>query len=180
MHRVLPKSVNASRSRPLRAVGSFAVRSLTSVAFAVWFGGFTFYAAVVVPDLHEALGGMETGEISRRVSFVLNAIGVAAVALGWLRVAGDREGREGWRGWTRIGLLAATTALLLALIALHRHLGARLDAGGSLAAFRPVHEFYLILSTAQWAANLGLLAIEAISPRPRDEGAPIVDRGFER
>jgi len=179
MHRVLPGPLNGLRRLHPREAGPFVLRYLAAVAFAIWFGGFTFYSAVVVPDLHESLGGMETGEISRRVGVVLNAIGGAAVVLAWLRVASDRGARAGWRGLARVGLLALTTALLLALVALHRHLGAWLDAGGSLREFRPAHEFYLILSTVQWAANLGLLAIEAASGRagPGQAGG-IADRSL--
>ena len=167
MHSVLPRPLKGLRIPGPRSFGAFLVRYLAAVAFAVWFGGFTFYAAVVVPDLHEALGGLETGEISRRVSFVLNAIGGAAVTLGWLRVATDRGARSGRRGLARVLLLGVTTALLVGLVAFHRHLGVRLDSGESLSTFRPVHEFYLILSTIQWAANLGLLAIEAGATGPR-------------
>ena len=87
------------------------------------------------------------------------------MVLGWLRVASDRGARSGWRGVARLGLLAITTGFLLVLIGFHRHLGGRLDSGESLATFRPVHELYLILSTVQWGANLGLLAIEAAASR---------------
>jgi len=176
MHRILQGPLKGLRLPSPKSAGAFALRYLTAVTFAIWFGGFTFYSAVVVPDLHESLGGMETGEISRRVSVVLNMIGGAAVSLGWLRVALDREARSGWRGLARLGLLALTTALLLALAVLHRHLGARLDAGGSLSAFRPIHEFYLILSTVQWVANLGLIAIEAASCRGGSALPSAVDR----
>ena len=98
MHSVLPRPLKGLRIPGPRSVGAFLVRYLATVAFAIWFGGFTFYSAVVVPDLHEALGGMETGEISRRVSLLLNAIGGAAVTLCWLRIALDRGARSGWRG----------------------------------------------------------------------------------
>ncbi len=161
-----PTSRGGSRAGRL---ARFAVRYLAGVAFVVWFGGFTFYAAVVVPDLHEALGGMETGEISRRVGFALNTIGGAAVGLGWLRLGTDRAARAGWRGGIRAGLLALTTLLLLALVVIHGVLSARLDSGASRSSFFPLHEVYLIVSTAQWAANLGLMAVEAIG-NPRKKG----------
>ncbi len=159
----------------MRAAAAFALRSLARIAFAIWFGGFTFYAAVVVPDLHETFGGMETGEISRRVSVVLNAVGLAAVALGWAVVALDRDIRSGWRGKVRIGLLAVTSLLLFALIVLHRDMGSRLDSGDGLRAFHRIHEFYLILSTAQWFANLGLMAVDSAPPRPIPGESRITD-----
>jgi hypothetical protein len=147
---------------------AFVLRLLARVALAVWFGGFTFYAAVVVPDLHEHLGGMETGEVSRRVVVYLYAIGAAALVSGWMVAATDRV--SGWRGKARLGLLGVNTLLLVALVLMHRSLGIRLDSGGSLAAFRSSHEVYLTVWTGQWLAILGLLAFDATPVIPRKGG----------
>jgi hypothetical protein len=151
----------------LQAFATFALRLLARFALAIWFGGFTFYAAVVVPDLHENLGGMETGEISRRVAPFLYAIGAAAVALSWLVALTDRDRRAGRRGKARLGLLAANSLLLIALIAMHRSLGIHLDSGRSLSTFRSFHEVYLSTWTAQWLAILGLMAIDAFPQIPK-------------
>src|SRR5436309_2887015 len=105
--------------RPRSFFGRLAPWSLgaiSRVAFATWFGGFTFYAAVVVPDLHEALGGLETGAISRRVSFFLNALGVMALVLGWAVQATTLHRRPGRAAWGRRGLLATSTVCQVALI----------------------------------------------------------------
>ena len=147
----------------MRALGTFALRLLARVALAVWFGGFTFYASVVVPDLHESLGGMETGEISRRVAPYLYAIGLTALLLNGLVLATDRGERSGWRGKARIALLAASSLLLIALVAMHREMGARLDSGGSRGRFFSLHESYLTVFAVQWLANLGLLALDSVS-----------------
>jgi hypothetical protein len=149
----------------VKALASFALRLLARLALAVWFGGFTFYAAVVVPDLHENLGGMETGEISRRVAVFLYGIGAAALTFGCLVAAIDRA--RGWRGKARFGLLAVNALLLVALVLMHRSLGIRLDSGGSLAAFRSFHEVYLTVWTGQWLAILGLLALDALPGIPQ-------------
>ncbi len=117
---------------------------------------------MVVPDLHEHLGGMETGEISRRVAVFLYAIGAAALLLGWLVVLTDRDQRTGWRGKSRLGLLAVNSALLIALVLMHRSLGIRLDSGDDLAAFRSFHEVYLTVWTGQWLAILALMALDAL------------------
>ena len=151
----------------MQALAAFALRILARVALAIWFGGFTFYAAVVVPDLHENLGGMETGEISRRVAPFLYAIGASAVALAWLVALTDRDQRSGWRGKARLGLLAINTLLLIALVAMHRSLGIHLDSGKSLSAFRSFHEAYLSTWTAQWLAILGLMAMDAFPRIPK-------------
>ena len=144
----------------MRAFVHFVLRFLARVAFAIWFGGFTFYAGVVVPDLHETFGGMETGEVSRRVAVVLYLFGGSAMVLGWAIAAIDPVERSGWRGKSRLGLLGISSILLLALIAMHRVMGARLDSGLSRDAFFPLHETYLTVFAIQWLANLGLMAID--------------------
>jgi hypothetical protein len=161
MHRVLPSPLKTGGGIT-RPVAAFALRLLARVALATWFGGFSFYAAVVVPDLHEHLGGMETGEISRRVAVVLYGIGATALALGWLVAA--TEWTPGWRGKVRFGLLGSNTMVLIALVLMHRSLGVRLDSGDDLPAFRSFHELYLTVWTGQWLAILGLLALEALPP----------------
>ena len=64
----------------LRRLATFVLRFLARVALAVGFGGFTFYGGFVVHDLHETLGGPETGEISRKLAVVLYAFNLAAVS----------------------------------------------------------------------------------------------------
>jgi hypothetical protein len=152
----------------LRAIGLFALRFLARVAFAIWFGGFTFYAGVVVPDLHETFGGMETGEVSRRVAVVLYLLGGSAMVLGWALAAIDPAERPGWRGKARVGLLALASILLIVLVAMHRVMGARLDSGLSRDAFFPLHETYLSVFAIEWLACLGLLAVEPASAPRRD------------
>jgi hypothetical protein len=152
----------------LKVAAKFLLQLLARVALAAWFGGFTFYAAVVVPDLHENLGGMETGEISRRVAVFLYGIGAAALASGWLVAAIDRA--PGWRGKARFGLLAVNTLLLVALVLMHRSLGIQIDSGQNLSAFRSFHEVYLTVWTGQWLAILGLLGLDALPRIPADLG----------
>jgi hypothetical protein len=167
---VLPESLTlprTARSGTVRLLAAFALRFLSRVALAFWFGGFTFYAAVVVPDLHENLGGMETGEISRRVAPFLYMAGAAALGLSWLEALTDRERRQGWRGRTRLALLAASSFLLIALVLMHRSLGMTLDSGGKTSEFRSFHEVYLTTWTVQWLAILGLFALDAFPIIPK-------------
>ena len=50
---------------------------------AIWLGGFTFYAAAVIPVLHDQLGGaLESGLVTQRVTIDLNLLGVATVVIG--------------------------------------------------------------------------------------------------
>ena len=135
-----------------------ALRWLALVSLSVWFGGFTFYSAIVIPALHDAMGGVEAGRVTGEVSNSLNAFGVGAVAAWWWlaaveRSTGDRRARR-----ARVALLAATTAILLGLVALHPVMDARLESG-SLRGFYPLHKVYLIASTFQWGLNLALPAV---------------------
>jgi hypothetical protein len=140
---------------------SFALLLLRWVAlasFAVWFGGFTFYSAVVIPVLHDELGGLGQGGITGRVSDTLNVTGVATVAAWWVLVGFERAGGERWARRLRVVLLAVTTAILIGLIALHPVLDERFEVG-SMRSFHRLHQVYLIASTVQWGANLALLAV---------------------
>ena len=134
------------------------MRVLALVGMTFWLGGFTFYSAVVIPILHDEMGGLEAGIVTGRVSNHLNAFGVAAVLAWWLMVVCERPINARWARRLRLVLLVATTAILATLIALHPMLDARLDAG-SMRSFYPLHQVYLIASTAQWVLNLALLPI---------------------
>ncbi len=135
------------------------IRMLALWTLAVWLGGFTFYSAVVIPVLHDRLGSpLETGLITQCVTDALNLIGVATITLGWvvtlLRDPTQQSG-TGRRRWATISL-SATTVCLVILIALHRVLDRRIDAG-EMQGFYPLHRLYLWVSTLQWVANLILL-----------------------
>lgn len=135
-----------------------ALRWLALVSFALWFGGFTFYSAVVIPVLEEAMGRVEAGSmVTREVTDTLNLIGLATLILWWLLAWFERPLGGPWAPRLRVGLLATDTALLIGLLALHKVLDRRLDEG-RMEGFYPLHETYLIASTVQWGANLALLA----------------------
>ena len=73
-------------------------RLLVLAALMFWQGGFTFYAAVVVPVGKEVLGShFNQGRITRRVTVYLNLAGaVALLPLAWDAAASaDRAAR--WR-----------------------------------------------------------------------------------
>ena len=139
---------------PLR---SLVLRLSCLLALSVWMGGFTFYSAVVIPVLHDSLGSVDTGYVTQRVTDYINAIGLGTVLIWWMAAWVERSDRLVLTRQLRLGLLATTTLILLGLIALHRVMDGRLEAG-SLRGFYPLHRVYLIASTLQWFVNVGLMA----------------------
>ncbi|MGP0066784.1 MAG: DUF4149 domain-containing protein [Isosphaeraceae bacterium] len=140
---------------------SLTLRFACSLTLAVWVGGFAFYGGAVIPILHDAMDSLQAGGITRRVTDVLNAVGVATLAVwslaAWLeRSSGPPRVRR-----ARLILLGITLMLLLFLIVLHGIMNERLETG-SLRGFYPLHRVYLIASTVQWVANLGLMATSLV------------------
>jgi hypothetical protein len=142
-------------------------RFLVLAALMFWQGGFTFYAAVVVPVGQHVLGShLEQGLITRRVTPYLNLAGtVALLALAW-DTAATRDPtvhRRWWRWLAWAGMLLTLGALawlhprLDGL--LEPHSGRILDRG----SFRTGHRWYLWLSTVQWALGIayGLATLAA-------------------
>lgn len=139
-------------------------RFLLFQAFAVWQGGFLFYAAVVVPVATDVLGSPALqGDITRPVSDWMNLLGLPWAGLYlWDTLADPDRGRRRIRaaGW----LLAVELLAVLAL--LHLRLDALYDADGNRpdrAAFRTWHAAYLWTWTAEWLLGLVLawLAVRA-------------------
>src|SRR5947209_11754789 len=86
-------------------------RSLVLAALMFWQGGFTFYAAVVVPLASAELGHLQQGFITRHVAWYLNLAGaVALLVLAWDAAATGtgwlRHGR-----WLTLAGMAAALAL---------------------------------------------------------------------
>ncbi len=146
-------------------------RSLVLAAFLFWQGGFTFYAAVVIPAGREVLGShRQQGFVTRKVTNGLNAAGAVALPLLAWDAAVCRAGRRG--RWLTCAGMAATLGLL---VWMHPRLDALLDAESlhvlDGAAFYTWHRAYLWVTAAQWLCALthGVLTLRAW----REE-----DRGF--
>lgn len=132
------------------------LRIAALVAWAVWVGGFVFYAAFVIPILHEALD-TEAGYITRDVAERLNFLGAITLLLWWVAALLDPAlARPGGRSTLRL-LLGASTLHLALLFAGHGYLASHLAQQG-LGGFYPRHRVYLVLSTAGFLVNLLLLA----------------------
>lgn len=140
-----------------------------------WQGGFTFYAAVVVPIGQDELGShLPQGFITRRVTNYLNLAGaVALVPLAWDVVADPSVKRRLARGLCWFGMAAA----LAVLVWLHPRLDALMDLDSQTLldrrSFRTGHRWYLWISTVQWALAVVYTALsvwawkaELAKPRP--------------
>src|SRR5438876_4032563 len=102
-------------------------RFLVLAALMFWQGGFTFYAAVVVPVGQAELGShLQQGFITREVTNYLNLSGAAALMfLAW-DVAASKEKSRTIR-WTRWTAWLGMAAILVPLLCLHQHLEQLLD-----------------------------------------------------
>jgi hypothetical protein len=133
-------------------------RSVVVSAFAFWQGGFTFYAAVVVPIGTEVLGSaMEQGTITRRVTVWLNVAGSAALLLFAIDNVVSRDPAR-WRKVARWLAWLGMAAALGVLVWLHPRMTELLDTErldpDLVHSFRRHHRWYLWISTAQWAMGV--------------------------
>jgi hypothetical protein len=152
-------------------------RLLVLIALMFWQGGFTFYAAVVVPVGQEVLGThFKQGRITRRVTVYLNLAGaVALLPLAWdAATSADR-----WRLWRRLRWLAliGMAAGLALLFWLHPRIDELIDLEAGYISgrkeFRAGHRWYLWISTVQWGLGLvyALLTLHAWRDGDRAAGA---------
>ncbi len=127
--------------------------------FTVWFGGFTFYALVVVPTGHHVLRSkVRQGFITQQVTNKLNVLGgVTLAALAWQVIAVRRAKSQRWFRVATISW-AALAVTLVVLFWLHPHLDALLDLVARSVMdddkFYSLHRWYLIVATVQWLAGM--------------------------
>ena len=151
-----------------------ARRYLVLLAISLWLGGFTFYSVVVIHTAHRVLDSMlETGLITQQVSNWLNIIGVGALLILLWNTAVE------WRHGTQVRWLLSAgwlimTAIQVWLFLLHPVLDRQINLETrhlvDRQQFRPVHTFYVTLSTVQWAAGLIYLFCTLHAWRVHDNG----------
>jgi hypothetical protein len=158
-------------------MGTLARRFLVLAALMFWQGGFTFYAAVVVPVGRQTIGSRQS-EVTRPVTRYLNLAGaVALVPFAWdaarCRDQAARRRRLRWGTWIGMALTLA------ALLGLHPLLSAQMQAGGSSAepGFHTLHRVYLWISTAQWACGLVYAGTTLLAWRAEDRVAAASEPG---
>jgi hypothetical protein len=158
-------------------------RLLVLLALFFWQGGFTFYAAVVVPVAQGQLGHVRQGFITQQVTHYLNLAGVVCLApLAWdVAAAHDpsphrRRGR--WLSWL---LMAVGLGILTWL---HASMDGLLEPAGfrllDEAAFRGAHRAYLWVSTAQWAAAIAYLLLALTAWRQEDRSRMVLEIAEKR
>jgi hypothetical protein len=138
----------------------------------LWQGGFTFYSAVVVPVGAEVLGSHRAqGMITRTVTNYLHGAGIVGLAMWCWDAAAERA------FWPRVrwGLLALLAVTLGMQFWLHFRLDSHVDLETHSIIdppqFRVLHQWYLIVSTVQWAAALLLAALTVAAWRKADTAA---------
>ena len=126
-------------------------RYLAVVTLALWIGGLSFYALVVVPVGTDVIGGTEQGFVTQRVTGWLNWIGVASLVVLLPSV------RKRWM----LATWAALALTLAALFALHLRLDALLDGKAreviSPGTFYNWHRAYLGVTALQWLGGVAHL-----------------------
>ncbi len=127
-------------------------RFLAVAALMFWQGGFTFYAAIVVPVGQEVLGShLEQGFITRVVTRQLNFAGAVALGLLAFELLHPARKTSGLRKYLWLGM----ALVLAALIAMHPTLDALIDIDAHAlierSSFRTRHRIYLWVSTLEWA-----------------------------
>lgn len=135
---------------------------LALATFALWWGGFTFYAVVVIPSAQKVLHShVKVGFITQQVTHWINLAAVLALALLWwelLRAALLTPRRRRWL-WTAWLVMAA---MQTGLFILHPMLDRLLDFSTREILDEPrfyfLHRVYLILSTVEWLAAWVVLA----------------------
>ena len=146
-------------------------RFLVLIVLFFWQGGFTFYAAAVVPVGQQVFGHLRQGFVTRQVTVYLNHAGAVALAvLVWdLLAVCDLSG---WRRRTRWLLWAGMIVSLAVLYWLHGRMDELLETDGLIIldrdAFRPRHRLYLWISTVQWAWGLLSLILSLAAWRAED------------
>jgi hypothetical protein len=133
-----------------------ARRFLVLIALMFWQGGFTFYAAVVVPIGQQVVENAQPF-ITRLVAQWINISGAAALVILALDLAAAaREAR--WAHWLRwlswLGMAACLVGLVWVYPYIDRQMNAEVQEIISHKALRPWHRAYLWVSTVQWGFGL--------------------------
>lgn len=141
-----------------RQVGRALWLSVLSLVFAGWWGGLTFYAAIVVPIGTEQIGSTAQGFITQEVTHwhntLLTTMTGALLVEAWLR-------RCRWLGAVTMALAVVNAALLFE----HSALTDMMDFSSRTVedTFYSQHAVYLWLTTAEWALGFALIVAAGLT-----------------
>jgi len=144
------------------------------LVWATWWGGIFFYASVVVPIGTEAIGSMEQGFITQKVSRIHNGLSVAFLAC---------LGIESIRLQSiSVGVLTATLAANILFLTLwHAHLTSSMNfAEHSVrSTFYQHHAVYLWLVAVEWIQGMVISAMlfRSVSQSAPLQSAPLQSSG---
>ena len=151
---------------------SWLWRFAVALSLALWWGGLTFYAAIVVPLGIEQFGGVEQGLLTQRVTVRLNVVGTV-VGICLLADALWRQPKN-----CRTVLASVLLSLQVWLWCLHARLSRGMEAVSSSLhsdeSFYHEHRIYLWVTSAQWLIGLACLGIWCVHPPANSSADPPV------
>lgn len=126
-----------------------ALSYLHILAWSIWWGGLTLYAAIVVPIATESIGALEQGFVTQRVTEWLHGSAAVYLATG---ISVSAWCRSRWQKW----LIVVQFVLLASLVIVHRQLSAEMDFDLKTIpdGFYAKHAIYLWLTTGMWIVGL--------------------------
>lgn len=138
-------------------------RILLLLAFALFWGGLTFYTGLVVRVIHDVLADpLEGGLITQRVTAGLQYLGIVTVGLMFVNafLVARKSNRY---GYSLVACAVIVGIAIIGLVMVHGQLDAVIDADGweitDRDAFTIGHRRYNQLTTIEWVASLAYLSI---------------------
>lgn len=144
---------------------------ITFISFALWWGGFTFYATWVIPTTHEILGShFAAGMITQRVSHVLNVLTAVFIIATLIQFYCERNEK---RQLIPLSIIAFGLVVLLFLHPqLDKFVLTETQSLTDKQGFYIYHRVYLLVSTVIWLAGLvWLFMVTRTSVRARNTSA---------
>jgi hypothetical protein len=134
-------------------------RYLTVIILAMWMGGFTFYALIVIPTATKVLASVRmAGFITEQVTNWLNLMGIAAISFFLWNVVAEWNRQTRFRRYGLIATWAVMALTQIALFATHPFIDHLLNPRSHTLhdydRFLFLHTVYLSFATAQWTAAL--------------------------
>jgi hypothetical protein len=134
-------------------------RYATVLLLAMWMGGFTFYALVVIPTATKVLGSIRlAGFITQQVTNWLNLIGVAVILFFLWNVTAEWNQQTRVRRMCLAGMWGVMALTHSGLFIVHRFIDHQLTIPshtiGDYDGFLTLHTVYLFIATTQWVAAL--------------------------